>query len=373
MEETIEKLICEHCGKECDIDDVYFMGDEPYCMDCIDELTTICSECGKRVWNDDNYGDSETPLCDSCYNSSYTTCSSCGRTIHYDAVRYTDEDDDISLCEECYEKEKSKVCINEYSYKPTAIFYGENNRYFGVELEIDGGGKSNNNAKEILEVANNECENIYIKSDGSLDCGLEIVTHPMTLDYHIQQMPWKRVANKALNLDYYSHKTDTCGLHVHINRECFGDLEEIQEVNISRFLYFIENHWNELLRFSRRTESEIKRWAARYGRKDTPKEVMDNAKYSNIGRYACVNLTNRSTIEVRIFKGTLKYNTIIATLQMVNAICDAAIFMSDERMAELSWCEFVSELDQEKVPELIRYLKERRLYINEPIDILEEE
>jgi hypothetical protein len=58
---------------------------------------------------------------------------------------------------------------------------------------------------------------------------------------------------------------------------------------------------------------------------------------------------------------------------MVNAICDAAIFMSDERMAELSWCEFVSELDQEKVPELIRYLKERRLYINEPIEILEEE
>jgi hypothetical protein len=38
----------------------------------------------------------------------------------------------------------------------------------------------------------------------------------------------------------------------------------------------------------------------------------------------------------------------------------------------MSWSEFVSGIDQEKYPELIEYLKIRRLYVNEEI-IAEEE
>ena len=53
------------------------------------------------------------------------------------------------------------------------------------------------------------------------------------------------------------------------------------------------------------------------------------------------------------------------SFQMVNRICDLAIFSSDEEVKRLSWSEFVSRADE---PELIRYLKERRLYINEEIE-----
>ena len=41
--------------------------------------------------------------------------------------------------------------------------------------------------------------------------------------------------------------------------------------------------------------------------------------------------------------------------------------MSDEDIKNLAWSEFVSELDIKKYKELIRYLKERRLYVNEPV------
>ena len=85
-----------------------------------------------------------------------------------------------------------------------------------------------------------------------------------------------------------------------------------------------------------------------------------------------MNLNNYETIEFRLFRGTLKYNTFIATLQMVNEICDVAISFSDEELDKLSWNGFVSQLDSEKVPELIQYLKERRLYCNEPV-LCEEE
>ena len=66
--------------------------------------------------------------------------------------------------------------------------------------------------------------------------------------------------------------------------------------------------------------------------------------------------------EFRLFRGTLKYNTFIATLQMVNHICDAAISLSEEGIDAMSWSEFVSSIRE---PELIQYLKERRLYVNE--------
>ena len=70
-----------------------------------------------------------------------------------------------------------------------------------------------------------------------------------------------------------------------------------------------------------------------------------------------------------MFRGTLKYNTLIAALQIVNQICDAAFSMSDEEMQKLSWSEFVAGLNES---ELIQYLKERNLYINETIDAEEE-
>ena len=52
----------------------------------------------------------------------------------------------------------------------------------------------------------------------------------------------------------------------------------------------------------------------------------------------------------------------IATLQMVNHICDAAISLSEEGIDAMSWSEFVSSIRE---LELIQYLKERRLYVNE--------
>ena len=39
----------------------------------------------------------------------------------------------------------------------------------------------------------------------------------------------------------------------------------------------------------------------------------------------------------RIFRGTLKYNTLIATLQLVEKLCNVAVSLSEERLQALSW------------------------------------
>ena len=56
-----------------------------------------------------------------------------------------------AYCDRCYE-ERQNSSIHEYNYKPEPIFYGESKRYFGVELEIDEGGKNSDNADTILGI-----------------------------------------------------------------------------------------------------------------------------------------------------------------------------------------------------------------------------
>ena len=68
----------------------------------------------------------------------------------------------------------------------------------------------------------------------------------------------------------------------------------------------------------------------------------------------------------------LKYNSLFATLQMVDLLCDVALFLSDEEIKAISWTSFVEQIRQDKYPELIAYLKERRLYINEAVECEEE-
>ncbi len=360
---------CIICNQIFDQEEVFEFDGHHFCSSCLEEQTVLCRDCGRRIYRGQNEGSPEHPLCDACYDDEYTHCQRCGRLLRTGNAHYFD-DDDGGYCEDCYAIECNEDRpIHEYGYKPDPIFYGDGNRFFGVELEIDNGGEEDTSAEEILSIGNREDEHIYCKHDGSLAEGFEIVTHPMSLHYHLHTVPWMEICSKALQMGYTSHQAGSCGLHVHVNRDAFGETEKDQDTAIARVLYFVEKHWNELLIFSRRTQSQLDSWARRYGYKDQPKEMLEHAKNGYAGRYTCVNLTNYATIEFRIFRGTLKLNTIFATLQMVNHICNVALSLSDEALKNLSWSAFAERITE---PELIRYLKERRIYINDRIETEEE-
>lgn len=362
---------CDSCGHSFPSDQLTEFDGQLLCPGCYESGTVVCRNCGERIWVDDNAGDRATPLCQSCYDRHYTSCSRCGRIIHMADALYLREDDDEPFCELCYDYHRSKHVIQNYYYKPTPVFHGSGPRFYGVELEIDEGGESDDNAGQLMILANaHGKEFLYCKHDGSLEDGFELVTHPMSLACHHQEMPWPEILEEAVSMGYLSHQTGTCGLHVHVNRTAFGSTQAEQDEAIARVLYFFEKHWEELLKFSRRTQRQLDQWASRYGYKDQPREILDHAKKgSHAGRYTCVNLTNYETIEFRIFRGTLKYNTLIATLQLLDRICDVAIRLSDEELKAMSWTTFAASC---QAPELVQYLKERRLYVNEPVMAEEE-
>ena len=360
---------CSECGAVVDEENLHTFDEHVLCDECLERLTVTCDNCGRRIWRTDAACDRYTTLCSHCYEYHYTSCEHCGRLIECDSANY-DEDDDFPYCDECY-RELQESVIKSYNYKPEPTFYGSGDLFYGMELEIDKGGERSDYAETILSVANTDNNYLYAKHDGSIDDGFELVSHPMTLEYHTNTMNWSDVMEMALSLGYRSHQTYTCGLHVHVNRKAFGEDYDTQEDAISRIVHFVEMHWNELLKFSRRTEANMNRWASRYGISNTAKDTYKNAKAKHCGRYVAVNLENYATIEFRLFRGTLKYKTFLATLQLVDEICNLAIKLSDKELESISWSDFVGQIDSDK-SELIEYLKAKRLYVNEPVDVSSE-
>lgn len=368
-----ETFICVSCGAQPPLEALSSFDGRELCPRCLERRTVICESCGERIWEDDNAGEPDTPLCQDCYDEDYTHCHRCGVLLREASAQYEASDlyYERPYCNSCYLDCTEDQPIHDYYFKPKPIFYGEGPRYFGVELELDEGGEDSCNARSLLETANCEEDYLYIKHDGSLNDGLELVTHPMSLDYQIHRLPWGALCQKAVSQGYLSHRSGTCGLHVHISRAAFGSTERAQDAAIARVLYFFEKHWEELLKFSRRTRSQLERWADRYGYKEQPMEILDYAKKGyHSGRYTCINLQNADTVEFRMFRGTLKPNTIFATLQLLDRICDVAISMSDQEVRSIAWTSFVEGCH---APELVQYLKERRLYVNEPVETEEED
>ena len=330
-----------------------------YCPKCMEDVPCDC--CGKKVWKIVAARDDNITLCFDCYRRSYLSCEECGRIIlKKDAVYF--DDCDYPYCRECYER-VGESTIKVYKYKPEPIFYGSGNLFMGVELEIDKGGESCEAAREFLDIANCRNNRIYCKRDGSIFNGFEIVSHLMTLDYHVNSMNWRDIFAKSLKMGYCSYNAESCGLHIHVNRSAFGKDKEDREEAIGRVVFFVEKHWNELAKFSRRTKKSLYRWAAKYATiSNTTEETYKKAKDKRLGRYTAVNLENSDTIEFRLFRGTLRYTTFIAALQLVDEICRCAINMTDREFEEMSWNDFVSGIHNE---ELINYLKSKRLYANE--------
>ena len=312
------------------------------CETCSEQRTFICDDCNERFPNHDrNTVAGGNHICDGC-RDDYNTCDECGDLHHYENGSW-DEDEDSWYCYDCQSSAPDR--LHSYNYRLTPEFYSVSDEdekrgaFFGVELEMDEGGYRR--FTEVLEVINADNEIAIGKQDGSLNNGFELVTHPCTYEYHATKIPWKEALKTASSIGYRSHQGGTCGLHIHISRKAFGENISQQEMNITKLLYLFEKFWNEIKKFSRRTDSQIQRWAQRYGLIEPLEQLLDTAKQA--GRYTAINLTNRHTVEVRLFRGTLKYETFIATLQFTNLIFDTVMNHHIDELRRMTWQEFCEQ------------------------------
>lgn len=354
-EETdVTTVECAQC--ECDIseDDAFTTDDGILCVDCV----RICDRCNMYGTEHDTWNevDGRWIWCESCteYNANY--CESCcewtteGSAYIRDMQEYwciSCVDNNAEYCESCdnYYTNGCDDCMDEriihdYSYRPDAIFHStdKNERlFFGLEIEVEvesDFGASSRYAQENLE----PIDLAYLKSDGSLDHGYEIVTHPMSHAFfkHEAEELWttleKLRTEPAVKVKAWD--TRTCGLHIHISRTGFSG-----GAHMHRFLNLVYS--NQLL-YEALAGRKSDRWASfddikqmEYERDEYGNRVIDeDGDYSrkitrnfkskifegrHTNRYSAVNTQNRETLEMRIFRGTVNPNTIKSQLDLAHA------------------------------------------------------
>lgn len=252
-------------------------------------------------------GDGDAPwVCQAC--AIY--CEECGEDVAWgDAVAQHGDFREPWLCPRC-----ANDGLHQYAYHPDPVFHGTDTDgvpgvpYLGLELEIEADTRSGR--VEIVRATEGSNDLFYCKSDGSLgDYGVEVVTHPMTLDY-AQSFDWDALC--AILAEHgASWDTETCGIHVHLSRD------SMRRSHLWRFARLLNGNAMEFGELAGRFSST---WA-RFADDDfAPVSKAIAGKAPNPSRYSALNLENEATVEVRIFRGTLKPSGVLANIELVHAM-----------------------------------------------------
>jgi len=297
-----------------------------------------CWECGNGYTTDtywDHFTECDADGCGEAYcASTYAVCNYCNGH-GFDA--YMDEEYD------------SETGIYSYDYKPEPMFLGTGDYFLGFELEISA---SNFDTSPISRW----CQNIgvpgmlYCKEDGSVD-GFEIVSHPMTPEF-FDSLDWPGFF-AMLEQHYpmgHRNEPEGHGLHVHVSRTAFP-----HKSTLARWSYLLNTQRDHVNRVARRAYSNWARFTdypvrllLPYERdrrnrwyEDGPalpcgccyervlvEETLGSRltrQFQTVGypeRYQAVNLTNHSTVEVRVFRSTRVPDEFVSSVHFVAATVD---------------------------------------------------
>ncbi len=342
---TPDPVLCGWC-QETEVDE-----DEEICQPC-ENKTGECGDCGERQWerNLNDVGQVDA-VCDSCYQF-YGTCERCQDVYHENDLYSCDRSGDFH-CDGCrWDCEEDDAIDNNglhsYGYKPPLTFLGpsDDGLYMGVELEIDKG-----EIEEVVPALKDMREHdkvFYLKEDGSLGRnGVEIITHPATLVAHLDgTIPWQQILTTAKQHGYTSHDAKTCGLHVHLSRAGLGANVVKREATLSNMILFVWRHWEKVRKLSRRTNGQMM-WCQPNHEvvRDFEPSKVENAK--RVGRHVVLNNTNSDTIELRLFRGTLRLETLVATLQFSHHLVTFCRGKEAIDIVTGSWQGFTREVPQE--------------------------
>lgn len=317
---------CESCGEIVLKESAVYTEGGYYCPDCV----SCCDVCGECYPSDSLYHteDSSYSYCEHCYDTETYVCADCGRHFRYSESLTEIEDE--SYCEACADNHRDLIegyhTFKEYG---DIEFCGNESRshtpYMGFELEVDSTSAVKRNWI-VNELKNKFGDFFHYEEDGSLRYGWENISQPASLSYHMENMTaYKEMFSILSDNGLRSHDTNTCGFHIHIDREYF---ENKQDSAIAKLLYIFEKYRSELMIFSRRTEQESDSWA-RSRKSETnnkswiKKAVKDSKGYQDHSlRYYAVNLTNSETVEIRLWKGTLNPKTFESTLRFTARLAE---------------------------------------------------
>lgn len=290
------------------------------CQDCYNKYEDL-SECEwcNTMYTETLYSNRrDRELCGRCYDSSWE-CDDCGYDMYEDSEH------------ECYRSNDS--IIFEYMYKPDPQFFGSDDYYFGLELEVeDNNGWGCEGGAQLVKDALGS--RVYIKRDSSLNDGFEIVSHPHSFD------AWKSVdwtfLRSLRSKGFRSWDTNTCGLHVHISRTAFRKNGRSDEAHELRFQKLIYDNGKQVRAIAGRN--------SQYARFNDKGALVPKVKFGrSADRYEAVNSQNDHTLEIRVFRGSLKPTRILSAIEFLHSAVEYTRNMKiDPKGTQLSWVRFMN-------------------------------
>lgn len=363
-----ELVACDNCNELFDVEDMLTAFGDTVCGDCFHELVVVCCRCDEYMRPQDVYSCTEdsSPYCESCYTDMWWYCSEC--------------ECDHERGEDCPRNhtEFHGLDVHPFNYRPAVRIHKHvedppRAPACGFELEIEFGNADYRNDRSAAQLLRKLSDLLYIKRDGSLVDGVEIVSEPMTY------RAFKNRSNEILLLlqkfEELGYDTrcpasgrETCGMHVHISRQAFSDLGVFKLMSL---IYSDEKFLTALS--GRKTLETLRQYACpdfgramimMFGNVFGPKkdkQKWDAGKKSlmiqqvrrrfHAGRYWAINIEPRHTVELRFFASTLEGWRFLANMQSVWALHE---FVSRHSIEQMHWPEFqwFAERSAKQYPEL---------------------
>lgn len=332
-------------------------------------------------------------ITEALYMDQYCSCEACGGLFHHDDVYYR-ESRDAHYCDSCDPGEDEDEDADDgralYSYSTKieqvkSVYLQRGVRYFGLEVEMEFPGQDRSDTCEWALDNIPDLHSLCIfKEDGSINHGAELVTVPRTLDYWREANPlqdlcnnshWRRIAK--------SHNTTTCGLHIHVSRNT------VPEPTIAKLIVLMnDDSMRDLVTLIARRAptstyclAQKKKWlsdtnydwqraleSAYQNGKPTvtqyvrPTRAICKKQHGQHGRYTPVNLTD-NTLEFRIFRGTLKWETILASIEFCDAVISYCQQYGASAMNATRFREWLNKsITRKTYPALRDYLVTRKVF-----------
>lgn len=302
-------------------------------------------------------------------NDDYGVCDSCVENYHWSEYHeyYTndedyDEDEDREY-ENIGSRHSSKHELTRipslYDQRKPRVLLG-----LELEMEISDNYDLDDRAGLLLNSVNpcyaegNRYTYALCEEDCSIDRGFEMVTGYTGLDVHAHQLQFFKERFKGAT----SHNTSTCGLHVHI---CKSDMTTLHASKMVLFINDPANH-DLVYALARRDESSYCKIYDKKSDKSWIKNALlrtkrkDQIQSLNPDRYEALNFQNEKTVEFRLFKGTLKYETIMACLEFTFATWHFCREASTNQLTTAGFLDFICKPENRKDTRFLRtYLVEK--------------
>lgn len=226
-----------------------------------------------------------------------------------------------------------------------------------------GGLSVSEDSAVALVMQNGNDKKLYCKEDGSISDGFEIVSHPMSLLHWQNHFDWSW-AKKLADNGMVAWNDSTCGLHIHVSKTAWES-----KPHFARWWMLMFGNSDAWVQLAGRHSTSYASWrnegegtSARraYAVKDpdvtrriraslplvppratyeesieidrrrrqimathTNKAALEAANQDG-GRYSAINLHNEHTVELRFWRPSLKYTTVLASIEATAASVEYA-------------------------------------------------